>query len=645
MLPICIAGKALTQLGFTPVALNALYKIAIRIGYFSFISQPPKPQPEISIRFFQLPTKQDLTCILGNESAEIISEADEIIEGKVRNYRSISVALKLDYPHGNHHWSDFETGRARIPLNDIKDIWEPARFGWGLVLARAYMLTADEKYARAFWDYFMLFSEANPPYIGMNWMSGQEVAFRLICLVFCWQIFRLSPSIPPDAHQIVVKSIEAHAHRIPPTLLYARSQQNNHLLSEAAGLYCAGVFLSDHPQAKNWKLLGKKYFYKGILEQINADGEYAQHSSNYHRLMLQLALWMDFCHRIDNDNFPDEIFQKLTLATTWLIDRVHLENGKIQNLGHHDGADFLLLALDDLHGYKSVIQAASRAFINQDIFPQGPWDEMSIWLGLIPFKRKMNFYRPQLAREEIALGSTRCFLRAIKYTNRPAHADQLHTEIWHRDENIACDCGTYRYTDAPGSPWQNAMADSMHHNTLRLNNAEPMLRAGRFLWLDFDQAAILEKTSTSIHAQRDGYRPRGFIHQRILQCLSEKRVRISDLVYPVQSNSNNAEVELFWHLPAEDCSVANPFQFTFSFKKIKATLSIVTSDFADVSQNLNWQIIRVGVPIFGNQTPQPLLGFHSPTYSLLQPCFSLRVWGKFNLPYKLDTIFEFTDKT
>ena len=56
------------------------------------------------------------------------------------------------------------------------------------------------------------------------------------------------------------RSIADHADRIPPTLSYSRAQNNNHLVSEAVGLYTAGALLQQHPRSHKWKRIGLKYF-------------------------------------------------------------------------------------------------------------------------------------------------------------------------------------------------------------------------------------------------------------------------------------------------------------------------------------------------------------------------------------------------
>ena len=116
----------------------------------------------------------------------------------------------------------------------------------------------------------------------------------------------------PGADGACARAVADHAARIPPTLVYARAQNNNHLLSEAAGLYTAGLALPDHPQAAHWRELGWKWLNHAFQRQIAADGTYTQHSTNYHRLMLQAALWV---HALPA---PGPSLAQRTLQASWL---------------------------------------------------------------------------------------------------------------------------------------------------------------------------------------------------------------------------------------------------------------------------------------------------------------------------------------
>jgi len=66
--------------------------------------------------------------------------------------------------------------------------------------------------------------------MGPNWMNGQEVAIRLMAFVWAVQIFADSTETTKERKYQLTQSITQHASRITQTLIYARAQNNNHLL-------------------------------------------------------------------------------------------------------------------------------------------------------------------------------------------------------------------------------------------------------------------------------------------------------------------------------------------------------------------------------------------------------------------------------
>ena len=239
--------KTFSQLGIEPLALNSLYKFGLWIGHYQRTEKKElKDSQSISTfhSLFSLSSRDELIQTLGNNGkAALINEADEIVGGKFRMFGGEPVPLQLTFNEPLHHWTDYETGKvpvpyivleeySRLPIHDIKFIWEPARFGWVFTLGRAYHITQDEKYAEAFWKYFETFNDGNPPYLGPHWMNGQEVAIRLMSLAWAAIVFQTASASSAERHEHLIRSIAHHAGRIPPTLIYARSQNNNHLITE-----------------------------------------------------------------------------------------------------------------------------------------------------------------------------------------------------------------------------------------------------------------------------------------------------------------------------------------------------------------------------------------------------------------------------
>ncbi len=269
---LVITYKVIEKLGIRPVLLNAFYRFGLLTGHYRRVTgKPPTGRTGPLIAVLPILKRNELEQLLGGEGQKnLLTEANEICGGNVRLFGGPPVPLQLSIPGELDHWTAYETGKkslsqSRLEIPDIKFVWEPARFGWAFALGRAYLISNDDRYAQSFWQYFDIFTDANPPYIGPNWMSGQEVALRLMAFVWATQVFLTAPASTPDRKNRLAASIAVHAHRIPPTLVYARSQQNNHLLSEAAGLLTAGLALPEHPQASRWSSMGWKWLNIGIL--------------------------------------------------------------------------------------------------------------------------------------------------------------------------------------------------------------------------------------------------------------------------------------------------------------------------------------------------------------------------------------------
>ncbi len=379
---------------------------------------------------------------------------------------------------------------------------------------------------------------------------------RIISWSFVIKGFAGAPSSTPERMQVLARATAAHAARIPPTLIYARSQNNNHLLSEAAGLYTAGLLLPRHPQAAAWRRTGWTWFNRALQSQLAADGAYIQQSVNYHRLMLHLALWVHALAARSGDHWPAASQEKLRAAAEWLRQRVDPTTGNAANFGNNDGAN--LFPFGEFQDYRPTIQAAGVAFANRPVLEPGPWDELSERLGLrIAMNAEMREHGEQYPSTGkvhhdssgalIRVDQTWVGMRAGHLSDRPGQADQLHVDFWWHGQPVTLDAGTFRYTASP--PWDNGLASSFVHNSATIDEREPMTRAGRFLWLDWDQAEISTCIPTQLAGERSGYRKLGVRHRRSVQWVESGLWKVSDDFTPSASNSRPHRFTLHWLFP------------------------------------------------------------------------------------------------
>ena len=626
--------KAVRELGLPKLVYFGLYQAGLRTGHYRRMT------PSVQDPFNGTPALQpveSLPQIPENHQRQALAAAEAIRQGKYPLFGADLTDLDLTAGASPRHWTELE---QQPPEYDLKYTWEPGRFGWAIALARAYAISGDPVYASDFWDKTQQFLVAHPPNLGRQWQSAQEVAIRLTALVFCDRVFALAPSSTSHNRQRLWQAVAEHAQRIPPTLMYARAQNNNHLISEAAGLYTAGHYLAGHPQASKWRQVGWRWLNWAFQHQIDAFGTYVQHSVNYHRVMLQLALFTDHLRRLVGDpDWPDATQVKLAEATRWLWALTDPETGKTPNLGANDGAYIFPLTSLEQNDFRPVVDAAAKAFLKQDIYQQPECSEMAGWFDLtapaIPISRQ-----PQAADMlRIESGHGRAFIHTAHYTDRPSHADQLHVDLWWRGVNVAQDPGTFQYSGP--APWDNSLVSARLHNTLTLDGQDQMTRAGRFLWLDWAQAQVLaheideEGQLARVTAEHDGYKKLGALVQRTLH-KTDDGWQVIDQVLPYEGHSDNLPHQacITWLLP--------DWQWHLSSAK---TLQLNGPDFAfsiEIQTVDKIFLFRSGHCVLGvKQSAIPNWGWHSPTYGKIHPAlmFAATLQGK--LPLTIQSTWRF----
>ena len=598
---------------------------------------------------------EDLLTLLKQDETAIVDEAEGILAGRFRLFGGPPHPLGWppDWPStpgvdGSPaasrvalagHWSSMDA--KEIPF-DIKLLWEPSRFSWVYSLARAYRLTGAERYAEGFWTLVDSWHESHRPNEGAQWISAQEVALRLMALVFGLHAFSRSPASTAERVRCVAEMVAVHALRIPPTLSYARAQGNNHLLSEAAGLYTAGMLFPEMRQASQWRRHGRRWLIRGILNQVDQDGGYVQHSANYYRLLLHLGLWVTRIADLNGEPFPTKVIEALGRATHVLRAMVDQESGRAPNYGPNDGSNLLPLAEGSQEDFRSTIQAAGHAFVGRPFYAPGRWDELGCWLGLVPgappessetpppkegFSRAgLHFFRG---------GRTWGMLRCARFVRRPGHADQLHFDLWRHGENVVCDAGTYLYNGLP--PWENPFSAGRVHNAVIVDGQEPMRSGGRFLWLDWDHGRVVSRGRSSggglewIFATRQAYAGRGIAHQRCVLRAGADLWLVIDEVF----GSGPHRFSLGWLLPDS--------RWRLSQRRVELELPQ-----AALIQAFEGPISSVGLYRAGDHAggeaiegASPTWGWLSPTYAVKRPGLFVVAQGEGTLPVRVGTSFLF----
>ncbi|MCK4741472.1 MAG: alginate lyase family protein [Anaerolineales bacterium] len=675
---------ALRELGPGPLVRFAVYQIALRSGWLrwrtptftweerplewwlqSHIPSDPEGYAQYrearSQHFFFQDVKRlgiSLKEILGEDGEALVAEADSVLSGRYRLFGQPEIALgnppnwgtfALTSSSGemavvglDRHWTEY--GLNELP-QDVKLLWEISRFGWAYSLARAYALTGDERYVEGFFALLRSWREANAPNKGLNWHSGQEIAIRLLALVFSFFTFNQVLRERGGDLEELVTMIAVHADRIPATLLYARAQDNNHLLVEALALYSAGVLFPEFSDARRWKSSGRQFIVRALKGQVFQDGGYIQHSMNYHRLALQAGIWAVRLAELEGDPLPETSVDAVRRMTNWLAGVVDPATGNAPNWGPNDGALLLPLSICPFGDFRPTLQAAALTVLGDPIFPPGSWDELALWLGVEDARddkssvagdtskddgklrreishrnetdgdqggvRPDNF--PQSGIYLMSGQKSRGMLRAAQFHSRPGHSDQFHFDLWWGGINLARDPGTYLYNADP--PWNNVFTGAWCHNTALIDGSDPMLRASRFLWLRWSQARLLGRWRSKdgrleILSALHQYRSRGHtVHQRTILRVEDRLWMVVDDILGV----GEAEVRIGWNIPDM------PFEMEERTLRVNLQGSKVSIHSEGIQDR--YALYRAGEIIAGEEfvSDSRSYGWYSPTYAMKQP--------------------------
>lgn len=519
-----------------------------------------------SRRFFPIPSWAELDQIVPQAIwyERVVSPISDALKGNYPMFSRWSSPLgwppdfnhdatnKLDWPVGPI-WT--KTTKSGGDFDDIKLVWEPSRTTVLFHLARAYRYDGNEVYAESIWNCIESWIKQNPVNQSVAWGCGQEVAFRMMAILF--SVFCVLDSPSTNANRLAQIDTLAwqSGRRIASNINYAISQENNHALSEALGLWTLGILFPEFPDSSSWLTQGKSILEKEINRQIYDDGAYVQHSMSYHRVMLDDMLWAIQLGDINDMALSSSTISRVKKAAQWLDEFVDDKTGRVPNLGANDGANVLPLSCSDYLDYRPVIVAAS-------VLLDLPIRERDYSLAL----EKACWFKGRICHPRIhkrpANGDSwdspvggyailrhsqgYALLKGGKYRDRPGQCDALHVDVWHRHDNILRDGGSFHYYHRDLG-LKNLFYSVESHNTVQVNGQEQMEKGPNFLWFNWSTVLYRRVSSKEMDIKVHFHTASPYYHRRRVVRFNNGYA-IDDLVDMVAEKETPAECICRWRL-------------------------------------------------------------------------------------------------
>ncbi len=426
-------------------------------------------------------------------------------------------APDIDFRHDGHR-------------GDVKYVWEINRLQFLVALAAEVLLAENAEALAAIEAAIASWHAANPPFRGVGWASGIEVALRAISLIVTASLVgdRLSPAARRQLGEIVAASRFWLA-RFPSRF----SSANNHLVAELAGEYLIGLALGVEPQAVRAALIAE------IDRQILPDGSGAEQTPTYAAFTVELALLCALAARGAGRPFPNT-FDKRISAFADFVDSL---GDPTPALGDDDEGRVLALG-DDASGYARSVAAAIAGFVGRPGIATTPGDLRAALFGRPPAAAVppeglttfsdggLTVWRGPLAGRAATLTFDHGPLGYLSIAAH-GHADALSVTLSLDGRPVLVDPGTWLY--GSGGKWRDWFRGTAAHNTLSLYGHNQSRIAGAFNWSDKAVARWLGP----LHASHDGYR-------KLFEVTHERRIALDadgfDIIDRLLGGTEEAEL-------------------------------------------------------------------------------------------------------
>ena len=452
---------------------------------------------------------------------------------------------------------DFRHATAK---GDVKYVWELNRLQYLHNIAALAFKEKDVALASFCLAEIESWIDSNPPFFGVNWASGIELALRTLSILIVTSL--LGEQATPAQRKKIWQTLETHAIWLEryPSLF---SSANNHRTSEGLGLFLIGALCPAFGRSAYWRDEGWKILCDTIQKQILADGIGAEQSISYAAAVLEIFLLGLQVAKANNMTVPEFYQQRLVKAAEclrWFTD----EGGHQPHIGDNDNSRIIGGYSANEEYISSILNALSVATQQENLV--SPWNGPHLRQAIFGFavqkaqavhgvktfeKGGYTVGRYQSNNREILLAMDHGYLGYLSIAAH-GHADALAIWLHIGDQPVLVDAGNYLYHS--GGEWRSYFRSTAAHNTLNVEHTDSSTMSGNFNWSYKANSTLVSKGEKEngwwVEAQHEGYKEQfGVLHRRSLQVRPEHGFFIEDSV--IGDEGRQVEINFLLH-PAVD---------------------------------------------------------------------------------------------
>lgn len=583
---------------------------------------------------------------LPDEAAAILREADEICEHRFRllGYQKLEYGSDIDW-----HLDVVHGKRAplvpwfKIPfldfaaVGDHKVTWELNRHQHLVTLAKAHLLSGNEKYARELEAQFRSWIKGNPYPLGINWASSLEVALRSLSWIWVDRLLADAPEYT-ELRSELYSALAFHGRYID-RFLSTYFSPNTHLLGEAMALFFLGTLYPQIPGAARWKESGWQIVLREAGRQVRPDGVYFEQSLYYHVYALDFFLYARLLASRNSLQIPPTY--DATLGRMLDVVAALAQAGPAESFGDDDGGRLWNPRRNRTEHMTDPL--ALGAVVYSRNFSAARLTEEAIWLfgdqavdrlsasGTLPSPSARSAAFPDGGLWVLA--DSQPYAQAMVVDAGPqgegrcghGHADALSLRLTMDGRRWLVDAGSGVYISKNPSD-RDTFRGTGAHNTMRVDGLDQAVADEPFSWTHIPttrgETWLAGKTFTYFVGSHDGY-------ARLSDPVVHRRHVLKTpggvwLIRDVALGRAEHELEILWHF-AHDLDVQAAGQ---------GRVEISHSGTADSTARLTLLMPEETVWHTATQTTRTLL---SPAYGALQPAPLVRCCACVRLPAETAT--------
>ena len=180
--------------------------------------------------------------------------------------------------------------RSEAVTGNVKQVWELSRHQHLTLLAAAYFVSGEERYAERVAEHLSSWWAANPFLSGVHWTSGIEVGLRLIAWTWIRRLLDEWPLVTDlfENNDHAVRQLYWHQHYLSE-FRSRGSSANNHVIAEAAGRLVAADAFPWFAESPAWRAEAARDFQHELARNTFPSGVNRELASEYHGFVAELA--------------------------------------------------------------------------------------------------------------------------------------------------------------------------------------------------------------------------------------------------------------------------------------------------------------------------------------------------------------------